>query len=123
MDIDWDQSVLNIQLGALRLVTSEVCNHWFINIPTTIGSVRFHMMIDEDQNTGQTVYDVRQSANTVNGRAIKLHDFKPIVALKVAHIDQAIKEMNLHHFEFGPEGSGCQHWVYVFHRLDRQTRF
>jgi hypothetical protein len=67
-------------------------------------------MIDVDKD-GDTVYDVKQSENEVTGRAIKLHTFQPTVSLKVWHVDQTIKERNLHRYEFGPEGSGCQHWV------------
>ena len=60
------------------------------------------MMIDPNKNSGDTVYDVKQSANEVTGRAIKLHTFQPIVPLSVGHIDQAIKERNLHLYQFGP---------------------
>ncbi|KIV98372.1 uncharacterized protein PV09_09791 [Verruconis gallopava] len=112
MAIALESNVLRIQLGALFLTSSTECNHWFINVQIAEGSVRFHMMVDADQN-GDTVYDVKQSPNAVTGRAIKLHDFQPIVQLKVGHIDQAIRERNLHRYEFGPEGSGCQHWVYL----------
>jgi hypothetical protein len=108
--INLESCILSVQLGALYLTTSTECNHWFINVRITDGSVRFHMMIEADKN-GDTVYDVKQSKNAVTGRAIKLYSFQPTIQLTVRHVDQAIKERNLHRYEFGPEGSGCQHWV------------
>jgi hypothetical protein len=69
MDINWKNNIVSIQLGALYLTTSTECNHWFINVLVNDGSVRFHMMVDAENN-GDTVYDVKQSEYAVTGRAI-----------------------------------------------------
>jgi hypothetical protein len=109
MAINLESRVVSVQLSALALTTSTECNHWFINVRIADGSVRFHMTVNAD--SGDTLYDVQQSAHAVTGRAIQTYTFMPTVPLTVRAVDEAIKSRNLHRFEFGPEGSGCQHWA------------
>ncbi|KAF2448819.1 hypothetical protein P171DRAFT_518271 [Karstenula rhodostoma CBS 690.94] len=95
-------------------------NHWSLNIQfkdhatsaTVAGSLRCHMIVEED--TGDTVYAVIGHAYAITSNCIFTLDFSPTSNnIPLGYISQVIRNSKLHEFEFSSEGSGCRHWIYL----------
>lgn len=117
MDFGGDAWIVHL-IQAVCHPFNENYNHWSLNVQfkncatdvQVAGSIRCHMIVNEDD--GETMYTVTIQAYAVTTNCVFTVDFPPSSSqLPVGYVSAVIRNNNLHMFENSSEGSGCRHWM------------